>query len=255
MIRVKDLSFSYGKKAHILKAVSFSVSGGKILGIIGPNGAGKSTLIRCMNRIHTPRKGRILLKGRAIESYSRKEIAKLIGYVPQKLNAAFPCKVLEVVMTGLGKTWGRSAAMRQAERALQALGRLHMEEMAMRDFEALSGGEQQKVVIARVIASQAEIMLFDEPTSNLDMRYQFETLRLIEDIVKNRGRSAVIAIHDLNMALRYCDRILLLDRGRVKAFGRPEEVMKKETIREVYGIDIGFVRKDNRNIMILEDAV
>ena len=254
MIRVNDLSFSYGKKARILERVSFEVSSGEILGIIGPNGAGKSTLIRCLNRILIPRQGRVTVKGRPVETYSRKEVARLVGYVPQKLNAAFPCKVLEMVMTGLGKTWGRAAAMRQAEQALEALGRLHMEAMALRNFEALSGGEQQKVMIARVVASQAQLMLFDEPTSNLDIRYQFETLQLIKEIVKNRDHTAVIAIHDLNMAMRYCDRILLLDKGQVKSFGVPEEVMKKETIRQVYGIDIGFVQKDNRNILIIEDA-
>ncbi len=255
MIRVNDLSFSYGKHTPILQRITFSVSGGEILGVIGPNGAGKSTLIRCLNRILTPPKGRIHLKGRPVEAYSRKEIAKLVGYVPQKHQAAFPCKVLELVMTGLGKTWYQAAAMKQARQALQALQRLHMEDMALRDFESLSGGEQQKVVIARMIASRAQIMLLDEPTSNLDIRYQLETLRLIKDIVRPKGHAAVVAIHDLDMAMRYCDRILLLDKGRAVAFGPPDAVMARENIRKVYGIEIGFVDKKGRKILIVEDAI
>lgn len=255
MIRVKELSFSYNRHTQILRAMTFAVSCGELLGVIGPNGAGKSTLIKCLNRILIPWKGHIFLKGQGIETYARKDIAKLIGYVPQKHSSAFPCKVLEVVMAGLGKTWNWRSTMKQAENALQALQLLNMEDMALRDFESLSGGEQQKVVIARVIASQAEIMLFDEPTSSLDIRYQFETLRLIKNIVKNKGHSAVIAIHDLNMAMRYCDRILLLDKGKMKAFGTSDEVMTEENIKDAYGIKIEFVTKDDHNILVLKDAI
>lgn len=255
MIRVKELSFSYNRRTQILTAMTFAVSCGEILGVIGPNGAGKSTLIRCLNRILIPREGSVFLKGQDIKTYARKEIAKLIGYVPQKHSSTFPCKVLEVVMTGLGKTWNQTGAMKQAEIALQALELLNMEDMALRDFEFLSGGEQQKVVIARVIASQAEVMLFDEPTSSLDIRYQFETLRLIKSIVKKNAYSAVIAIHDLNMAMRYCDRILLLDKGKMRAFGRPDEVMTEKNIRDTYGIKIEFVTRNGHKILILKDAI
>lgn len=255
MIEAKGISFSYTKDNPILEEISFVLSSGELLGVIGPNGAGKSTLIRCLNRILSPRKGQILLKGQNIKTYSRKELAKNIGYVPQKHSTAFPCKVIEVVMAGMGKPWNRAMAAKQAQKAVDTLRRLHMEAMALRDFGSLSGGEQQKTVIARVIAAQTPVMLFDEPTSNLDIRYQFETLKFLKQMVTTQNHSAVIAIHDLNMAMGYCDRILLLDKGRVKAVGPPEQVMTQQNVRKVFGVKTEFIKHKNQKILILKDAI
>ncbi len=255
MIQVQDISFSYYRGRPVLKDISFTLAAGELVGLIGPNGAGKSTLIRCLNRILSPVRGRVLLRGKDIKNYPVRDIARLIGYVPQKHSAAFPCKVIEVVMAGMGKPRNRAEAARHAKKAITALEGLHMESMAMRNVSALSGGEQQKVVIARVIASQTPIMLFDEPTSNLDIRYQFETLKLVRQMVTRHNYSAVIAIHDLNMALKYCDRILLMDKGCVRSMGVPEHVMTESSIREVFGIETEFIMQKDQKILILKDAI
>ena len=255
MIRAEAISFSYGRKRPVLNKVSLDLEPGEVLGIIGPNGAGKSTLIRCLNRLLRPRTGRVLLNGRDIATFSGKEIARVIGYVPQNQSAAFPCKVIEVVMAGLGRPANQAVASEQARRAIHALARLSMEGMAMRNFNALSGGEQQKVVIARVMASQTRIMLFDEPTSNLDIQYQFQTLNQVRQMTAGQDRSAVIAIHDLNMAMAYCDRILILDKGRVNALGPPGTVMTGQNIKAVFGIETEVIRTTHRNILVFKDTL
>lgn len=255
MIKAEGVSFSYTRVRPVLKEISFCLRPGELLGLIGPNGAGKSTLIRCLNNILTPCEGRVLLNGRDIRTYSRKTIAMNIGYVPQKHSATFPCKVIDVVMSGMGKPWSRAEAKEQAKEAVISLQRINMEDMALRNFTTLSGGEQQKVVIARVIASRTPVMLFDEPTSSLDICYQYQTLNIIKQMISTKAYSAVIAIHDLNIALKYCDRILLMDKGKIKAQGLSEQVMTQDNLLDTFGIETEFIRKEDQKFIVIKDAI
>ncbi|MDI6902382.1 MAG: ABC transporter ATP-binding protein [Methanocellales archaeon] len=230
------VTFSYAS-TPVLENVTMKVDVSEILGIIGPNGAGKTTLLRCIDRILKLEKGSILLDGREMEEMSRREIAKHIGYVPQTTSGGFPTTVFDAVLLGRRPyiSWGSSD--RDIEKVLEALELLEIEDLALRDFNELSGGERQKVLIARALAQEPDVLLLDEPTSNLDIRHQLEVMEIIKNLVRERRISAVMAIHDLNLAARYSDRIIMLNGGSIFDAGSPTSVLTPENIKCVYGVE------------------
>jgi len=242
-IRVKGLEFSYNS-IPALRDVTLDVHESEIVAIVGPNGSGKTTLLKCIDRILKPRKGTILIDGNDIEDFSQIEIAKMIGYVPQSVKQLFPATVFEVVLMGRRPYLGWRCSRKDLEKVFDILKLMEIEEIALRDFNELSGGQQQKVLIARALAQEPEVLLLDEPTANLDIRHQIEVMKMIRSIVKEKGITAIIAIHDLNLASRYADRIVMMRDGKIFAVGSPDKVLTSANIEEVYGVRVEVIKLD-----------
>jgi iron complex transport system ATP-binding protein len=233
ILSVKGIHFSYNS-LNILKNVSFEMNPGQILGVLGVNGAGKSTLLKCLNRILRPQMGTVLLSETEILSLKRNEIAKRIGYVPQRYDQE-SLTIFDAVLLGRKPhmKWGPTHHdISVVENVLQVMG---LAEHSLRPVKTLSGGQAQKVVIARALAQEPDVLLLDEPTSNLDVRNQLEVMGLVTEAVKHRGVCAMIAIHDLNLALRFADTVLFLKQGQVYAIENRESITPK-VIQEVYGV-------------------
>ena len=235
-LKVKDVEFSYAS-VPILKDICIELGASEMLGIVGPNGAGKSTLIRCIDRILQPRMGSILLDGQEIKEMSSMELAQKMGYVPQTAPQVFPATVFDTVLMGRRPHIGWRSSEKDTEIVLEMLQMLNIVEFAMRDINELSGGQQQKVFIARALTQEPDVLLLDEPTSNLDIRHQLEVMDIIKKIVREKGISAIMAIHDLNLASRYADRIVMMNNGKIFAAGEPVSVLMPESIRQVYKVE------------------
>jgi iron complex transport system ATP-binding protein len=237
-ITVQDLTFSY-RSTPTLNQVSIKLHNQEVLGMIGPNGSGKTTLLKCINKILEPKQGTILLGDQAIKKMSRLEVAKQIGYVPQtQNNQSETLSVFEIVLMGRRPHIAWQSSEKDAEKVWKALKTLNIENLAMRNFYELSGGEQQRVLVARSIAQEAKVLLLDEPTSNLDIRHQLEVMDLTRKLVQEQDLAAVVAIHDLNLAARYCDQIVMMKSGIIFASGDALSVITKENIRAVYGVEV-----------------
>lgn len=248
MIEIRNIAFSYGKQ-HILNGVNFSVNPGECVGILGNNGAGKSTLITCINRIRTPERGEVLVDGRPVRGMSRNEMARTIAYVAQK-NEMSHATVFDCVLLGRKPyiKWGvRQEDIDLCEAMIRRVG---MEDFQVRSLDELSGGELQKVMLARALVQQPRLLLLDEPTSNLDPRNQYEMMSLVRQIAREQGIAVLIVIHDLNLALRYCDRFYFLKDGTGYSYGGADTVTS-ETIRKVYGIRAEIAQVNGKKVVVL----
>ena len=236
-IDIKDIRFSYGKR-EVLGGVSFSVGDGQFAALLGPNGSGKSTLVKVIAQVHKAAGGQVLLNGREAASLSRREHAREVGYVPQSGEAPFDLKVREAVLLGRTPHFGMAPRAEDWKRVDEAIELLGLGDLVDRSMSELSGGQQQRALIARAIAQDTRILVLDEPTSALDLRYQIETLQLVRRVTREQGITALIAIHDLNHAARFCDQIVLLHGGRIVADGSPDEALEAEKLAEVYGLPV-----------------
>lgn len=234
-ITIKGLTFSYNSH-RILDDLNLVIENSEILSLVGPNGSGKTTLIKCIDRILKPR-GSILLDGLELEKMSRQEVARQIGYVPQSSSTPLATTVFDTVLMGRRPHIGWRVANSDLDKVAEVLERLHLEDLAMRDFSQLSGGQKQKVLIARALAQEPAVLLLDEPTSNLDMLHQLEVMETVSSLVKEKKISAVMAIHDLNLASRFSDKLVMLKEGKVYAAGEPKALLSKSNISRVYGIE------------------
>jgi iron complex transport system ATP-binding protein len=239
-ITIKGLTFSY-KSSKILDELDLLVGDSEVLSLVGPNGSGKTTLIKCIDRILTPM-GSILLDDREIERLSRQEIARMIGYVPQSSSTPLATTVFDTVLMGRRPHISWRVSDYDLDQVADILELLHLDHLAMRDFSQLSGGQKQKVLIARALAQEPEVLLLDEPTSSLDMRHQLEVMETISSLVKEKRISAVMAIHDLNLASRFSDKLVMLKDGKVYAAGSPDELINEGNISRIYGIEAVVMR-------------
>ena len=212
--------------------------------MIGPNGSGKSTLIKCIAQIQRPTDGKVSLNGRDAARMDPHEVARLIGYVPQNFHYLFFSTVMETVLLGRKPHIRWKIMQKDLDIVQQALESLNIRDSAGKFMDQLSGGEKQKVYIARALAQEPELFLFDEPTSNLDLKHQIEVLDITRSLTKGKGASMIVALHDLNLAYTYSDTVIVLNRGRVHAMGPPEQVLTPETIRDVYGVDAMIVESE-----------
>ncbi len=236
-LRVQGVEFGY-KSVPVLEDIGFSAEAGEVVGILGPNGSGKTTLLKCMNKALTPKAGSVLVDDRDVSILERKEIAKEMGVVPQNSGVNFPFTALEIVMMGRGPNLKRFEMegdndikiVRRAMKATDVIG------LAARPMTELSGGERQRVIIARALAQTPKILLLDEPTLHLDVNHQMEILDMVRHLAKKENLTAVMVSHDLNMAARYCDKILLLHEGRVLAAGTVPEVLTSVNMEKVFKI-------------------
>ena len=235
MLQVHELTFSYGAQ-RIFKDVSLQLAKGHIVCVAGPNGTGKTTLVKCIAGIFKPQAGSVSIDGVDVRHMDRRAIASSLGYVPQSILAKFPATVFEAVLSGRRPhmSWRPSPA--DMEKAAEKLAQLGLEHLAMRDMACLSGGQAQKVMLARALAQETPYLLLDEPTSSLDVRHQLDILETIAALACEKGLGVLMIVHDLNLAARYCDHMLMLHQGGVYASGRPEEVITAKTMADVYGV-------------------
>ena len=239
MLQAADVSFVYGPGLAGLHGVSLEIPPGDLVGILGPNGSGKTTLLRLLGGMLTPASGRVMIDGRDLARIPRREIAKRIAVVPQETRLSFEYSVLEVVLMGRYPHLGAFELESQqdlaiAREALAATGTLALED---RLFPTLSGGEKQRVIIASALAQSAGLMLLDEPTTALDPGYQIEIATLLRRLNAERGVTMAVATHDLNLAAGVCRRLVLLREGRVLAAGRTDQVLTRESVRALYGVE------------------
>ena len=249
MIEVQNLSFSYGHHP-VLSHVGFTAQSGECVGILGNNGAGKSTLITCINRIRTPDSGSVLIDGKAVGNMSRRELARSVAYVAQK-NEMSQTTVFDCVLLGR-KPYIRWAVGEEDLRLCTAMiHRVGLEALELRSLDELSGGELQKVMLARALVQRPKVLLLDEPTSNLDLRNQYEMMELVREVAREQHITVLIVIHDLNLALRYCDRFFFLKDGSGYRYGGLE-VVDQHTIESVYGVCAKVMDVGGRRIVIIE---
>ncbi|SFM12847.1 ABC transporter ATP-binding protein [Halopseudomonas yangmingensis] len=216
--------------AERLQAVSLDLQPGEVLGLIGPNGAGKSTLLHCLAGI-LPAQGQAWLQGQPLQQLSERQRARRIGFLPQHNQSAWALSVADIVSLGR-LPWGDDD--RQAARAAAAA--TEVEQFWHRRIDRLSGGEQARVWLARVLAGQPQLVLADEPVASLDLYHQQHVLQVLRDYAAGE-RGVMLSVHDLSLAARYCDRLCLLHRGRMLAFGSPAEVLTREHLRQAFGVD------------------
>ncbi|WP_028393360.1 ABC transporter ATP-binding protein [Bacillus cihuensis] len=241
MLTVTELIGGYTKNMPVLKNLSFEVARGELFGILGPNGSGKTTLLQMMSGILPYHSGEILLKGKRLQEYRTKELARVSAVLPQHSTQAFSYTVKETVslgryahQKGLLQSWSKEDE-EVVQRVMKQTGTTPFQHLP---FDQLSGGERQRVLLAQSLAQEPEILFLDEPTNHLDLSYQKELLDLMKSWTKERDLTVVSIFHDLNLASLYCDRLLLLDKGQIQINDKPNEVLKRERVQAVYQTDI-----------------
>uniref|UniRef100_A0A7C3RMD0 ABC transporter ATP-binding protein n=1 Tax=Dictyoglomus thermophilum TaxID=14 RepID=A0A7C3RMD0_DICTH len=235
ILEIENIGFSY-KSVPVLKNISFKVEKGEILCILGNNGAGKSTLLKCINRILKPKEGAIYLDKKDLSSIKRKDLAKIIGYVSQKYDYT-NLTVFDAILLGRRPYIKWDVSQKDMEVVRNIIERLNLEDLALRNINEISGGELQKVIIARALAQEPKILLLDEPTNNLDLKNQIEVLSIVKEHVKTQDILAIIVLHDLNLAFRFSDKFIFLKNGTIFSYGDINSI-NEEVIKEVYGIPV-----------------
>ena len=252
MMRVENLHFSYPCGRQILRDVSFQAEKGSFLAILGNNGAGKSTLLKCFDQILRPQQGSVTVDGTELLTLSLGDLARQVAFVAQGAAGA-QLTVYDTLLLGRKPyiKWGVSQEDRRIVN--DTLRHMGLEELAMRYLHQLSGGEQQKGLLARALVQQPKLLLLDEPTSNLDLRNQYEVLDLVRRVCREQGITAVLVIHDLNLALRFCDRFVMLHNGTVFAAG-DASVVTPEALRAVYGVEALVTRTAGEPVVVVRSA-
>lgn len=247
------MDFGYTRDTDILKGIDLEMCNPQLISVIGPNGAGKTTLIHCLNKLLSPTKGTVLIDDRDVSGYKAKELAKKIGYVPYTSGDSFPMSVVDTVLMGRNphKKWNTlHEDMKIVEEALEMMD---ISDLAMRPFNELSAGQHQRVMLARGLAQQPEVLLLDEPTANLDIKHQMDVIRLLKKQSVLKGIMVVMISHDINIAAKYSDNIIMMRDGEIFAVGTPQDVITAENIKAVYGVDSQLIDHGGRPHVILED--
>lgn len=245
LLECRSLHFAYPEtEAEALKGLDLSFERGSFTSLVGPNGAGKSTLLRILGGLLEPRSGQVLLEGRALAALSPRERARHLAYLPQSAHFAFPLTVRECVEMGRypHAGWLGRLSREDRERCDRAMELCDAARFAERPLDSLSGGERQRVLLASALAQSPRVLLLDEPTLSLDLPHQENFFRVVRDLHRNEGLTVVVATHELNLASRTSQRLLLLSRGNVEADGVPDRVLTPPRIRKVFGISVSRLR-------------
>ncbi|MBI5428272.1 MAG: ABC transporter ATP-binding protein [Nitrospinae bacterium] len=252
LMQISDATFAYAEQP-VLSGISFELRTGEILGVIGPNGSGKSTLLKLMGGILAPDSGSVAFKGKDLGSFKRRALAQSVSWIPQEHPMVFPFKVSEIVLMGRHpylSPWAFEGEedFRIARQAMELTETL---QFAERGFNEISGGEKQRVMIAGAIAQEPELMLLDEPTASLDMKYQMEILDILKKLNHAKRLTLALSIHDLHLASKFCDRVVLLKNGRIVKDASPEEAFQKEILETVYEVKVKIFRDhDDGSVLI-----
>jgi len=247
MLETRALSFAYGDR-QVLKELTFALAPGELVALLGVNGSGKSTLLKNLNGILKPNRGTVLVDGKSIGDLHPREVARQISYMPQKSNGA-SCTVFDAVLLGRKPHIRFEVTDHDLKVVADTLRLLGLADSAMRLTAELSGGELQKVVIARALAQEPAILLLDEPISHLDIHNQLEIMTLLKRITREMQLLVVVVIHDLSTALRFADRFVMLDAGRIHAMGGAD-IISPESIRKVYGVDANVHDIDGVRVVV-----
>lgn len=247
---VSDLGFRWGSE-WVFRGISFVVEKGELLSVMGPNGVGKTTLLRCLNGILSPTEGSVMVGGRDISSMSRRQVAKVVGYVPQFVQPQ-RMTVFDGVLLGRRPHIGWSVSDRDLNYVESVLSMLGLSDFRLRSMDRISGGERQKVAIARAMVQEPSVMLLDEPTASLDMKNNMGMMEIISHVVHCHGLAAVSTIHDVNCALRHSDRCLFLKSGVIRALCSPSEVTES-IIESVYDIKADIIDHRGKPVVIPGD--
>lgn len=239
MISVENVVAGYGRKV-VLQDISMATDAGDFVGLIGPNGSGKTTLLRVISGVLAPREGRVLLRGASLQDIGRRALARTMAFLPQDMAVDFSFTVRELTLMGRSPHLSRVGYEKRkdleiAERAMELTGVAHLADQIVTE---ISGGERQRVFIAMCLAQEPELLVLDEPTNHLDIAHQLSALDLIRKLNRETGMTVISVFHDLNLAAEYCQRLVVLDRGRVEALGPPEDVLTADMILRVYGVRV-----------------
>lgn len=252
-IEIKDMSFSYGEK-DILKGINLSIKKEKLTGILGPNGCGKSTLLKNILGYLKKDSGSINIGEKELKVFTQRDLAKKMALVPQKSSLSSPMKVEEFVLMGrlphLVSSWhGYSREdIKISEKYMEDLDLI---KFRSRGVLSLSGGEFQRVLLARALTQDPDILMLDEPTSAMDINHAIELMSTVKNLVKERKLTSVAVIHDLNLASLFCDELVLMKDGKVKYIGTPKEVLTEEVLKEVYNLKSKVIEDDNGNPVVI----
>ncbi len=252
VIELNDVTFGYHKDYPIIQNINLRIDHPGLYCIIGPNGVGKSTLIKCINKIHMPTSGTVTIDGRDIADMSHKDISLDIGYVPVTSNEAFSMTVLDTILVGRynRRKWG--STHHDLEMCYRAMKLLRIRNLANHNYNELSAGQRQKVAIARGIVGECPVLILDEPTANLDVKYQVYVTELLRAFADRHGVSVIMISHDLNITAKYATDVIMLARpGVVYKVGPPQEVITEENVRDVYGIDCEVISPNGYPIVVL----
>jgi len=242
-LRVEGLSFSY-QNQKVLEDISFTVNSGKTASILGPNGTGKTTLLKCMSSILEADAGYSFAGNKSIQSMSLEERSKIMAYVPQFTGSNFSISVIDTIMMGKFTTSKRSVSKKDKEDVFQIIEKMRLQKFAFKDINRLSGGERQSVFIARALAQNPQILLLDEPTSDLDIKSQIFILSLIKSISLEKNITVIMVNHDLNLAEMYSDFLICLKEKNIFVSGAPRDVLTSANINSIYGIRPRVVKDD-----------
>ena len=245
---IHELSFSYGSQT-CLQTISLQLEAGFFYGLIGPNGSGKSTLLDVLSGFAPPSSGSVQFNGAPIKSYSRRELSLLLSTVPQSFSLNFDYSVEDVVLMGRNPHIERfsSPSALDFELVNSALKSMDVYDLRQRSVKNLSGGEKQRVMIARSLAQDASFILLDEVTASLDINHAISIMKTMSSLVKNKGRTIIAALHDLNMAMGFCDRVIVLNNGRLERYGAVSEVISEDMIRDLYQVQSHIFRTESGN--------
>lgn len=250
IIELKNLSIGYGNKS-VLQDVNAKINKGEIVGIIGCNGAGKSTLLKTIRGLLPKQSGEILYFGRKVESFSEKELAREVAYLQQNVEVGFGYTGKDIVLAGRYPymKWWKGESISDEELALKCMEYTGTKELAERPVNEVSGGQKQRILLAKVLAQQTPILFLDEPTTGLDMVYQEEIFRFSKALAE-MGKTILMVVHELNLAAKYCGRIILLGEGTVIADGRPDNVFTEKILSKAYNAPVRVIRSHNTNEII-----
>jgi len=253
-LKIDGIDFSY-TSTPVLHDVSLELEGPRFVSILGPNGVGKSTLIHCINKILTPTKGSVFIDGKDVKETTIKDLAKEVGYVPYSANDTFPLSVVDTVLMGRHPHSKWKSLDSDLDLVYETLKRLGIEHLAMRSFSELSAGQHQKVMLARGLVQEPKILLLDEPTSNLDVRHQLDVTKMLKSLAYDKNMLVIMISHDINIAAKYADEIIMLNDGTIYAVGTPQEVITEDNLRVVYGVKSKIIDDDGAPHVILKDAI
>lgn len=256
-MEAKEITFSYDEKTSLLTNVSCEIEKGKVTTIIGPNGSGKSTLLGVLSKSYLPQGGQILLDGKALNQYKPKELAKKLAVVHQQNDA--PVDMTVEKLTSFGRLAHRHFLTPQHDEDDEAidwaLACTNLTEKREKTITQLSGGERQRVWIAMALAQKTPILFLDEPTTYLDMYFQFEILELVKSLNERYGLTIVMVLHDVNQAIRYSDRLIVMKAGEIVLEGTPEEMLTAEMFKAVYGVDVLIKEDDEMGLFVVPKGI